>query len=179
MRVSNKDRSGFLFVSGSANRRIPLFRHPEACGIFLRTLDLYRQKSGFRVHAYVLMPEHYHLLLWLPPRGRFVDFLRDFKSFAGQRLIGWMREGGMGPLLARFEVRRRPQRRKDARHCVLQHGNYVKELAGERILWQKINYIHENPVRAGLVSRPEAYFYSSARTYAARKVGLVHVDVLD
>lgn len=179
MKVSNKGRCGFLFVSGSVNRRVPLFRHQEPCEIFLRALDAYREKFGFRVHAYVLMPEHYHLLLWFPPKGRFVDFLRDFKSLVGQRLVEWMRKEGMEQLLARFEVTRRPWRTKDARHCILQYGNYVKELAGGRILWQKIDYIHENPVRAGLVSKPEAYSYSSARAYTAREVGPVHVDVLD
>jgi len=179
MRVSNKDRFGFLFVSGSLNRRVPLFRHPEACEIFLRTLDSYRQKFGFRVHAYVLMPEHYHLLLWFPPSGSFVDFLRDFKSLTGQRLVEWMRKEGMERLLARFEVTRRPRRTKDARYCVLQYGNYVKELAGGRILWQKIDYIHANPVRGGLAARPEEYLYSSARTYAGRGIGLVEIDRLD
>lgn len=179
MKVSNKDRSGFLFVSGSVNRRIPLFRYREPCEIFFRTLDSYRQKFGFRVHAYVLMPEHYHLLLWFPPGGRVVDFLRDFKSLVGQSLVDWMRKEGMKQLLAGFAVTRRLRRTKDPRYCVLQYGNYVKELAGGGILWQKIDYIHENPVHAGLVSRPEEYCYSSAGTYAGKRIGLVEIDRLD
>ena len=178
MKVSNKDRFGFLFVSGSVYRRIPIFRHAKACEIFLRSLDAYRRKFQFRVHAYALMPEHYHFLAWFPPGGRFTDFLRDFKSLVGKEIIAWLREEGLEVLLTRFESKRRPQRAKDARYCVLQHGNYVKELAGSKILWQKIMYIHENPVRMGIASTPEAYAYSSAGICAGTGPSLVKVDIL-
>ena len=157
MKASDKARHGFVFISGGVYRRISLFRYKIPCEIFLRALEAYRRKYGFLVHAYAPMPDHCHILLWFPPRRRLVNFLRDFKSLVGRQILEWMRKEGLSRLLARCELKRTPRREKDARYCVLQYDNYVKELQGSQALWQKVNYIHFNPVEAGLASAPEAY----------------------
>jgi REP element-mobilizing transposase RayT len=89
-----KNRStlwGFVFISGSVYRRIPIFRYKMACKTFLCALEAYRRKYGFTVHAYALMPNHYHLLLWFPPSEDLTDFLRDFKSLVGKQILNWLR----------------------------------------------------------------------------------------
>ncbi len=178
MKASSKAQRGFVFISGSVYRRIPLFRYKTSCEIFLQTLDAYRRKYGFLVHAYALMPDHYHILLWFPPQHRLVSFLRDFKSLVGREILEWMRKQGLSRMLTRCELKRIPRREKDARYCVLQYNNYIKELQGSEALWQKVNYIHFNPVQAGLVSTPEAYSYSSARAYTGKGLSLVKIDLL-
>jgi len=179
IKASKKAHGGFLFISGSTHRRIPLFRYKRACEIFLKTLEAYRRKYDLRVHAYALLPEHYHLLLWFPPQQRLVDFLRDFKSLTGKRIVEWLQQEELNDLLARLEVKREPRRTKDARHCVLQYDSYVKTLLGSRALRQKLNYIHANPVCEELAGTPEAYAYSSARAYAGKGLSLVKLDRLE
>ncbi len=178
MKARDKAQCGFLFISGSVYRRVPLFQYKTPREIFLRALDAYRRKYGFLVHAYALMPDHYHMLLWFPPRHRLVDFLRDFKSLVGKQTLEWMRKQGLSRLLARCELKRTPHRQNEARYCVLQYDNYVKEMQGSQALRQKMNYIHFNPVQAGLVSRPEAYPYSSAKAYAGKGLSPVKIDLL-
>ena len=178
MKAANKAQCGFVFISGSVYRRIPLFQYRIPCEIFLRTLDAYRRKYGFLVHAYALMPDHYHILLWFPPHHRLVNFLRDFKSLVGRQILEWMRKEELSRLLARFEMKRVPRRQKDARYCVLQYNNYVRGLQGSQALWQKVNYIHFNPVERGLVLAAEAYPYSSARSYAGKGLSPVKIDLL-
>ena len=58
------------------------------------------------------------------------------------------------------------------------HENHAEEIYSPKFTLQKIMYIHKNPVRSGIVIKPEDYFYSSARDYSGEK-GLVHVHVLD
>ncbi|MGZ6251429.1 MAG: REP-associated tyrosine transposase, partial [Candidatus Chromulinivorax sp.] len=58
-----------------------------------------------------------------------------------------------------------------------QHNNPV-ELSSKQIAWQKLEYIHQNPVKAGIVEKPEDYLYSSARNYYGLK-GLIDIDLLD
>ena len=53
----------------------------------------------------------------------------------------------------------------------------MEEIYTAEFLWQKVNYIHQNPVRAEIVARAEDYLYSSARNYAGEK-GLLDVEVL-
>ena len=179
IRGSQKANSGYLFVSGSTYRRIPVFRYPKPCRLFLDALEAYRTEYGLRIHAYVLMPDHYHLLLYLPPERRPVDFLRDFKSLVGKRIIEWLRVEKLDKLLARFQLKRTPRRDKDARYCILQYNSHVKALSSNHALRQKIQYIHLNPVREGLAASPDAYIYSSARIYAGLGLSIVKVDRLE
>lgn len=179
MKASKKAHSGFLFISGSTYRRIPVFRYKKPCEIFLESLEAYRRKYEFRVHAYALLPDHYHVLLWFPPDRRPVDFLRDFKSLVAKRILDWLRKERLDRLLARFQLRQTPRRERDARYCVLQYNSYVKTLADSRMLRQKLNYIHSNPVREGLAATPEAYLYSSARAYAEKGLSIIKIDRLE
>ncbi len=156
-------------------RRSPLVLSPQAPAWEEYS---HRRKYGFHVHAYALMPDHYHILLWLPPPDRLADFLRDLKSLVGRQILNWMRRENLSRLLARFEMKRALRRPKDTRYCVLQYGSYVKPLQGSKLLWQKLDYIHANPVQAGLASLPEAYPFSSARVYAGKGSTLVKVDLL-
>lgn len=176
---SNVGLHGFLFVSGSVFHRVPLFKQSEPCEIFLRALDAYRRKFDLRLHAYVVMPEHYHFLVWFPQQERFTSFLRDFKSLVGKQVLDWMRLAQLSALMSRFRLKSTPNRPRDPRFCILQYGNVVKAFeGGARVLMQKVNYIHENPVRAGLASKAEDYQYSSMRAYLGEQSCLVQVDVL-
>ena len=58
-----------------------------------------------------------------------------------------------------------------------QHNNPV-ELSDQKVAWQKLEYIHQNPVKAGFVEKPEGYLYSSARSYYGMK-GLIDIYFLD
>ena len=58
-----------------------------------------------------------------------------------------------------------------------QEGNYVEEIYTMEFLMQKLNYIHQNPVRAEIVARPKDYLYSSALNYAGEK-GLLNVELI-
>jgi REP element-mobilizing transposase RayT len=153
-----KDRStlwGFVSISGSAYRRIPIFRYKMACKTFLCALEAYRRKYGFTVHAYALMPNHYH-----------------------KQILNWLRRENLTHLVGYFEQKRARRRRRDSRYCVLQHGSYVRQLEGGQVLLQKVRYIHFNPVRERLAPVPEAYPFSSARAYAGHGLSLVKVGLL-
>ena len=176
---TTNSKSGHLFITGSVNRRIPIFRYAAPCKIFLQNLEAYRRGYGLRIHAYVLMPDHYHLLLWFPPDRRLVDFLRDFKSLVGKQVIDWLRREKLEQLLTRFRLRRPPRREKDARYCVLQHKTHVKVLSTSRTLRQKMGYIHMNPVVERLAESPDAYPHSSARAYAGTGLTPVKIDLLE
>jgi len=179
VRGSQKARTGYLFISGSTYRRIPVFRYAKPRKVFLHSLEAYRSEYGLRIHAFALMPDHYHLLLWFPPERRPVDFLRDFKSLVGKRIIEWLRVEKLDRLLARFRLKREPRRDKDARYCILQYNSHVKVLDSSRALRQKIGYIHLNPVKEGLAASPEAYTYSSARNYAGYGLSIVKIERLE
>ena len=156
---------GVLFLTANTYRRMPVFSEPVLCQLFFRELHFYRAKFGFQLYAYVLLPDHFHLLISFPPQQRLRDFLRDFKSTVGRLVIDWLKEKQKSPLLARLRLAVQPKRRRDPCYCVLQSNSYVRPVLSAAMFKQKLDYIHANPVRERLVSRPVDYPYSSLRNY--------------
>jgi len=165
IRASKKVQGGFLFLTANTHKRIPVFREPVLCEVFFRELDFYRNRYGFLLHAYVLLPDHFHLLLDFPPQKSFASFLRDFKSAIGRLVVDWLKENRRIALIEQLQLARPPMRRKDARFCVLQPNSYVRAVTSRTMFKQKLDYIHANPVREGLVERAVNYPYSSLRSY--------------
>ncbi len=154
-----------MFITGSTHRRLPIFASRRHCEIFLDNLGFYREKYGFDVMAYALLPDHYHLILVLPPGISLVSLLRDFKSAVGKQIIETLKKQAKSRLLEQLRLASPPQRRKDARFKVLQADNYIEGVTSERFFRQKLDYIHANPVQHRLAVKETDYPYSSARWY--------------
>ena len=106
------------------------------------------QVTESRVIAYVFMPSHIHMVI-LIKGDRLGGFMRDFKKFTAQKTIREI-TGGKKIWQDRYDR---------------------QAIYTEKVLRTKIRYIHENPVRSGLVDKPEAWHYSSAADYAGRGNG--------
>lgn len=172
---SKKVQSGCIFLTVNTYRRVPVFREPALCEIFFRELDFYRSKYGFRLYAYVLLPDHFHLLLDFPADRRLGDFLRDFKSALGRLVVDWAEESNRAGLLARFRLVRRPRRRRDASYCVLQPTSYARAVTSRAMFRQKLDYVHANPMRERLVEKAIEYKYSSLRNFQLG-TGAISID---
>jgi REP element-mobilizing transposase RayT len=154
------------FISGYVRQRVPLFQlRPEFAGLFLEVLQFYRRKLGLRVYGYVVMPDHYHLLLGFPPSLPVSDFLRDFKSYLGRQVVDRLAAEGDVNLLQRFQVERQRKRKRDPTYAVLQPDNDDRVIYTKRFFNQKLRYIHNNPVKRGLAAAAVDYPWSSCRSY--------------
>ena len=132
-------------VMARGDRREAIVRDEEDRRTFVRTLGEGCERAGFRVHAWVLMSNHYHLLLETPEASL-------------SRGMGWLQNAYT--------------RRINTRHRLWGHvfgGRYKSILVEEgNCFWALLDYIHLNPVRAGLVKRGEgleSYGWSSLCGY--------------
>jgi hypothetical protein len=114
-------------------------------------------------------------LLRFPPEEHFGDFLRDFKSSLGRLIIDWAKANDRPRILARLKLSHSPARRKDARFRALQENSHVKLVDSTRLFNQKLDYIHANALREGLVEKAIDYPYSSLRNYELGE-GCVTID---
>jgi putative transposase len=147
---SNLNVPGALhFVTGNVLNRLPVFREPECCYAFLEQLCTLNQEWPSKLVAYVLMPDHFHLIC-NPRDGRIVEFCRDLKSRAAKMII---RSG-------RFEFRKTSEG-----HQVWQESFKAMPLWSGWMIKQKIAYVHANPVRAALVKSAREYYWSSFRSF--------------
>lgn len=165
IKATHKAHAGFLFISGVTHRRIPLFRYRGPCQIFFENLVFYQRKYGFKLHAYVLLPNHFHLLINFPPEQALASFLRDFKSSIGIQIVDWLREKQYSQLLVQLTLSHSRKRWKDSQYAVWQRNSYMTPLLNAKMIQRRLNYIHDNPRREKLVQEPDSYPWSSAGAY--------------
>jgi REP element-mobilizing transposase RayT len=149
-----------LFVTTVARNRLPVFRTDALKVVACQALDEARRSAGFALFAYVIMPEHLHVLA--DGRLRASDTLRYLNGILSHRVIEFLKEGGFTSSLEKLRGGR-----KDRRHeySLVDHHSGGLPVFSEEFFMQKVNYIHLNPVREGLVARTVDYRWSSARQW--------------
>jgi len=144
--------SGTLhFITFSCYQRQPQLQARCAPVLFLWALEQARAHYDFVVGGYVVMPEHVHLLVSEPERRMLATALKAVKQSVARRLAA---PGGHLWQARYYDFN------------VLTHGKYV----------EKLRYMHRNPVKRGLVERPEDWRWSSYRYYLTGEEGIVKID---
>jgi REP element-mobilizing transposase RayT len=145
----------------------------------LESIRYCQKEKGLEVYAWCLMTNHIHLIASASEEGRLSDILRDFKKFTNKAILKAIQqapESRRDWILERFALAGNLDV-KIKTYKFWRDGNEAKEIHTNDFLLQKLEYIHQNPVRAELVSAPEDYMYSSARDYAGGK-GLLDITFL-
>jgi putative transposase len=129
------DRTGTFFVSSATFNRRRLFQVAANSELFLETLQQYRREGHYKLHAFVVMPDHVHLLL-------------TSQGITIERAIGLIKGGFSHRIGSKFPV--------------WQRGFTDHRIRDRNDFEMRRNYIHQNPVRARIVELCESYPYSSA-----------------
>src|SRR5882672_9809798 len=151
------------FITCSCYRRRPLLGTARRRDLFLKILEEARQRYQFVVVGYVVMPEHFHLLISEPEKGDPSLVMKVVKQRFARR-VHKKRSSTQLKLWA-----------SDDDH-VWQKRFYDFNVWNERKRVEKLRYIHRNPVKRGLVATPEQWAWSSFRAYAYGEKGLVRVN---
>jgi len=154
-----------LFITAVAKDRLPVFQSEAIKLVTCQALDEARRSGDFLIFAYVIMPDHLHLLTDCPNTS--AEVLRYVKGLTGRRVIDYLKQHGYESSLAK--LRHAQWKRKHA-HSLWQQEKNVLSIFSEAMFMQKVNYIHLNPVRADLVERAIDYRWSSARIWQRRAV---------
>jgi len=171
---------GIYFLTFTIVDWIDIFTRHSYKEIIIDSLEYCQQNKGMRLYAFCLMTNHIHLIASAEGNLKLFEIVRDFKKFTNKLLIREIIESNESRkkwLLNKFEFAGRYLERIE-NYKVWQDGYHAIELITPQFTFQKLNYIHQNPVRAGIVSEPEHYLYSSASNYS-RLPGLLEVELLD
>ncbi len=157
----------------STFRRQPFFPGQHAADWFLRALTAGRQRCLFHLFAYVVMPEHVHLVLQPLPRVKMRTILWHLKRPVTAEALAWLRDRSPGFITRMADV----QPSGKITHRFWQRGGgYDRNLRSASDVHEKIAYIHDNPVRRGLVSKAEDWPHSSAGDWILQEPGPVSID---
>ena len=154
------------FITCSCCARQPWLGSPRRRDLFLRILEETRQRYGFAVVGYVVMPEHFHLLIGEPEKGTPSIVMQVLKQRFARQVLA--------------EIRRRRDPRQpglwpESEH-VWQRRFYDFNVWSKDKRVEKLRYIHRNPVKRGLVQEPEHWAWSSYRDYAGLEPGVVKLN---
>lgn len=151
-----------------------MFHRDELAGVILEALSFRAEQGQIKINAYVIMPNHVHMILTISEGAALQDFMRDFHKFTARRIIGFLEEEN-NPVLARFVVEMR-----DRKIHIWQKTHSPKQIISWEFFREKLEYIHNNPVTARwhLCERPENFMYSSARDYMSGQNGALPVEVI-
>ncbi len=158
---------------------IDLFSRKRYNDIVVDSLNHCIEKKGLIVYSYVIMSNHVHILLQAEDKN-LSAVIRDFKKYTSSKLLFSIRtepESRREWMLKLFK-HAAAQHKRNEHYQVWTHENHAEEIYSPQITLQKINYIHNNPVRAGIVCCAQDYLYSSARNYAGEKA-MVNVETLN
>lgn len=166
--------NAIYYITTVVYGRLTVFTRPSFIIPILDSLNYYRYKLDFLILGYVIMPDHLHLLLWPQGASPLSDIMRDFKKFTASRLA---HQAEVEHCTAWVDAFERAGAQTGRSHNKVWQDDFWDELVySPGKLRRKLNYIHRNPVRAGLVETPEDYPYSSYRNYVQDDNSLIQID---
>jgi REP element-mobilizing transposase RayT len=172
------DQGAAYFLTFQIVGWVDIFTRQIYRDIATESLSYCQKNKGLLLYAYVIMSNHIHLLAQ-SETNNLGGFIRDFKNFTGKKILDEIENGTESRkdwLKIVFEYHGKLKSKQT--NQVWTHEYHAEEIYSPTFILQKINYIHENPVRAGIVENAEDYLYSSARNYAGLQ-GEIEVITLD
>ena len=173
------DQNAVYFLTFTVTDWIDIFTRSCYKIVIVDSLNYCIANKGLTIYAWCLMSNHIHLVAKANEGFRLSDIIRDFKKFTAKRIIEMIKEESESRkewLLYRFSFAGKFDHRiknyklwQDTSHPIILDNNYLID--------QKINYIHQNPIRALIVQNTEDYIFSSACDYAGTK-GIVNIETI-
>ncbi len=157
------------FLTFSVLHWIPVFTRPQTAAILLNSLQ-YLIDDGLKVYAYVILENHMHMVA---ESQRLDKDISSFKSYTARKVIDFLRSANVKLILDQLAFYKKAHK-DDRPFQFWQEGSHPQLISSENILRQKVDYIHQNPVKRGYVEFPEYWRYSSAVNYLGEK-GLIDV----
>ena len=156
------------FVTFTIVEWLTVLANVQGKEIIIDSLKHYQQSRGLTIYAYCLMPNHVHLIAQSNGKEYLSAVLRDLKKQTAKTITKKLESSDNNESQKALEIFASEGRRlkRISKYKVWQDGNRPILLYSNKFIQQKIDYIHSNPVKAGLVVNPEDYLYSSARNYA-------------
>ena len=172
---------GIHFVTFALVEWVDVFTRKEYRDILTESIKHCQKEKGLILYSWCLMSNHIHLVVRATNNDT-SDILRDLKKFTGRQIVKAIsenqKESRRAWMLGIFKKAGETNIRNTG-YQFWRQDNQPKELFSERFTGKKLNYIHNNPVEAGIVDKAEEYLCSSARDYyTGKNCGLLEIEFL-
>lgn len=175
-----KDENALYFLTFTVVGWIDIFSRKVYRDLIIDNLDYCRKNKGLELYAYVVMTNHIHIVAKAKEGYKLSEIVRDYKKFTSKEIKKLLND----PIESRREwmkilfAKAGEWNSNNVDFQFWKQNNQPIELYSSHVIDQKIDYIHNNPVKAGFVEKPEDYLYSSARFYAGMDY-LLEIDRME
>ncbi len=174
-----RDQHAVHFLTFTVIDWIDIFTRASYKIEIANALEYCQKNKGLRLFAWCLMTNHLHLVCQTIEPFKLSDFVRDFKQHTAKSVLNCIwneKESRRSWILAALREAGKYDNRI-TNYKFWQEGCHPIQLHNNEMIDQRINYVHENPVRAMIVEKAEDYLFSSARNYASLG-GVIEVEVI-
>ncbi len=153
------------YLTSVTNKRLAVFRTDKLKAIAANALDEARKSAEISIFAYVIMPDHYHLIT--DSSRKISEVSRYINGMTARRVIDYLKENDYTTSLNKLK---QETKRRNYKHSLWEHHPNAFSINNEKTFLQKVHYIHhQNPVRADLVENAQDYLYSSVRMWHRKR----------
>jgi REP element-mobilizing transposase RayT len=149
---------------------LPVFTRRETAEIVLDSWRFLQRERGLCLFGYVILENHLHLIASAPDLAASV---KNSKSFTARQIVDLLEKRFVEVLLKQLRFQKLAHK-DESEYQVWHEGSHPQQIDNDEMMWQKLEYIHNNPVERGYVDDPLHWRYSSARNYAGLE-GLIEV----
>lgn len=173
-----KEQYALYFLTLQIVEWVDIFTRDKYKSLIIDNLQYCQNNKGLEIFAYVIMTNHIHIIA-RSNTGSLSDTIRDFKSYTSKELLKLIDSETESRRKWMLEIFSKAacKHERNSQYQIWTHENHAEQLWSNDFIASKLDYIHQNPVRAGFVSMPEDYLYSSARNYA-EMVSVLKVTVI-
>ena len=166
------------YITNSTYRRARVYDSERFRNNWVATLGELRGELGFKIIGYVLMPEHFHALLWPTPEANPSQITQKLEDRTALFVLKNLRENLRFPWCRKMleRVRLPPTVHHHAHFRVWERKGYDMNIWTPRKVREKLNYMHNNPVKRGLVKAPGDWVWSSWRYYFLNDTSRLAMD---
>jgi putative transposase len=176
-----RNQAAIHFITFAIVEWVDVFTRKDYRDIVLNSIRFCQAEKGLLLHCWCIMSNHLHLII-SAKNENLSDVLRDFKKFTSKQIINAIatnKQESRRDWMLRIFKEQGEKNSRNSENQFWRQDNQPQELYSAAFIFQKINYIHNNPVEAGIVEKPEHYLYSSAKDYVlTKKCGLLDVVFL-
>ncbi len=168
------DQCPYFFTS-SITEYQPVLKENEMKRLILQAWSIYREKYHIQIYGYVIMPEHIHAVVYGEKGLQIQSFIQQSLRRSALSILEQLKKWPDSfrlPLLEKFSLHANGK----AKYKVWKEQARGIPLETDEMVLQKLNYIHQNPLRRGLVQDITHYLYSSYRNYELDDSSIFSID---
>ena len=169
-KITEKD--GIHFVTSTIVEWLPVFTTNKYFDIIIQSFKFCNKNKGLHLFAFVILDNHFHLVASALDLSTTIASL---KKFTAKKIIDQLNQDNKSWLLNQLSYYKKKYK-TGSDYQVWQEGIHPQLITTDKMLIQKIEYIHYNPVKCELVDKPEHWRYSSARNYLLNDHSIIKID---